>query len=204
MSGYYTRIRDGILGGQTPPGSVLIPANLSVEFQVSRTPIREALMRLEIEGLLEQATRGYVVRRRTPQEVLEICEARIALESLAAQAAATRSTELDFARLLHVHERAAAETDIARLQKLNQQWHVALREAAHNSTVHELMDRLDAQLQVYDSHTTAQPDNLKLIFEEHTRILNAVRSGDAAAARAHMVEHQSRTRDLRISALARS
>ncbi|MGW6080600.1 FCD domain-containing protein, partial [Streptomyces sp. NPDC055186] len=117
---------------------------------------------------------------------------------------ATRRTELDLARLVHVHESAAASTDPAELQELNQQWHRVLREAGHNATIIELMDRLDAQLKVYDSGTTTRPDNLTLILEEHTLILDAIRRGDAAAARQHVVEHQSRTRDLRLAALARS
>lgn len=153
---------------------------------------------------MTRATRGYVVRTRTPQEILEICEARIALESTAAQAAATRRTELDLARLVHVHECAVASADPAELQDLNEQWHRALREAGHNATIIELMDRLDAQLKVYDSGTTTQPENLALIVEEHERILDAVRCGDAAAAGQYVIEHQSRTRDLRIAALARS
>ncbi|MGW5214941.1 GntR family transcriptional regulator [Streptomyces sp. NPDC004051] len=201
---HYARIRQSILDGQAPPGTVLIPTGLSTQFNVSRTPVREALIRLEQEGLVTRATRGYVVRTRTPQEILEICEARIALESSAAQAAATRRTELDLARLVHVHESAAASTDPAELQELNQQWHRVLREAGHNATIIELMDRLDAQLKVYDSGTTTRPDNLTLILEEHTLILDAIRRGDAAAARQHVVEHQSRTRDLRLAALARS
>ncbi|SCF93005.1 FCD domain-containing protein [Streptomyces sp. MnatMP-M27] len=156
---------------------------------------------------MERATRGYVVRTRTPEEILEICEARIALESSAAQAAAVHRTQLDLARVVHVHESTAATTDPADLRELNHQWHVALREAGHNATIAELMGRLDAQLKVYDSHTapaTDLPDNLGLILEEHAGILDAVRHREAEAARERMVTHQSRTRDLRIGALARS
>ncbi|MFF0223594.1 GntR family transcriptional regulator [Streptomyces sp. NPDC004629] len=205
---HYTRIRQSILSGQAGPGTVLIPTTLSAQYNVSRTPVREALIRLEQDGLVEQATRGYVVRTRTPEEILEICEARIALESSAAQAAALRRTELDLARLVHVHESTvAANEDPAELRELNKLWHVALREAGHNATIAGLMDRLDAQLTVYDTHTapaTDLPGNLTMILEEHAAILGAVRRRDAAAARDRMIAHQSRTRDLRISALARS
>ncbi|MGW3954228.1 GntR family transcriptional regulator [Streptomyces sp. NPDC004752] len=204
---HYTRIRQSILSGQAGPGTVLIPTTLSAQYNVSRTPVREALIRLEQDGLVEQATRGYVVRTRTPEEILEICEARIALESSAAQAAALRRTELDLARLVHVHESTVAARDPAELRELNMLWHVALREAGHNASIAELMDRLDAQLRVYDARTapaTDLPDNLSLILEEHAAILDAVRRRDAAAARERMIAHQSRTRDLRISALARS
>ncbi|MFE2036128.1 GntR family transcriptional regulator [Streptomyces scopuliridis] len=204
---HYARIRQGIMEGRTGPGAVLIPSALSAQYNVSRTPVREALIRLEQDGLVEQATRGYVVRTRTPEEILQICEARIALESTMAQAAAVRRTEFDLARLVHIHEATAATTDSIELRALNNEWHVVLRDAGHNRTIAELMERLDAQLKAYDSYTapaTDLPDNLSQILAEHTGILDAVRRRDAAAARDRMVTHQSRTRDLRLGALARS
>ncbi|MFD8281156.1 GntR family transcriptional regulator [Streptomyces solisilvae] len=204
---HYARIRQRIVNGQAGPGTVLIPSALSAEYNVSRTPVREALIRLEQDGLVEQATRGYVVRTRTPEEILQICEARIALESTIVQAAAMRRTELDLARLVHVHESAADTTDPAELRNLNSEWHVMLREAGHNPTIAELMDRLDAQLKTYDAHTSSAtdlPGNLDQILTEHAGILEAVRHGDASAARDRMIAHQSRTRDLRLGALARS
>ncbi|MGW2259723.1 GntR family transcriptional regulator [Streptomyces sp. NPDC001780] len=205
--GHYARIRQGILEGRTGPGTVLIPSALSAQYNVSRTPVREALIRLEQDGLVEQATRGYVVRTRTPEEILQICEARIALEATMAQAAAVRRTELDLARLVHVHEATAATTDPVELRTLNSEWHVVLRDAGHNPTISELMERLDAQLKAYDSYTapaTDLPDNLSQIVAEHAGILDAVSRRDAAAARDRMVAHQSRTRDLRLGAFARS
>jgi len=200
---HYARIHAEIVGGKLPPGTVLIPAALSERFGVSRTPVREALIRLEHEGLVERATRGFLVRRRSPEDVLEICEARIALESSMARAAAARRTVLDLARLTHVHEQAAACTDPDEMRALNNAWHHALREAGHNRTIAELMDRLDAQLAVHDFRTPGLPDEHALIVAEHERILRAVRDGDGDAASAHMVEHQGRTRDSRIAALAR-
>ncbi|MER8000340.1 GntR family transcriptional regulator [Streptomyces sp. NPDC095613] len=205
---HYARIRQGILEGRTGPGTVLIPSALSAQYNVSRTPVREALIRLEQDGLVEQATRGYVVRTRTPEEILQICEARIALEATMAQAAAVRRTELDLARLVHVHEATAATTDPVELRTLNSEWHVVLRDAGHNPPpISELMERLDAQLKAYDSYTapaTDLPDNLSQIVAEHAGILDAVSRRDAAAARDRMVAHQSRTRDLRLGAFARS
>lgn len=203
-AGYHERIRASILGGEWPPGTVLIPAVLSESYGVSRTPIREALIRLEQEGLLEQATRGFVVRRRSAEEILEICEARIALESSMAAAAATRRTTLDLARLSHVHDAAAAETDPGERSRLTHVWHIALRDAAHNATIAGLLDRLDAQLAAHDLHAIApEPVNFQLTQDEHGEILDAIRRGDPEAARAHMVAHQNRTRDLRIAAYAR-
>ncbi|UGQ11565.1 GntR family transcriptional regulator [Yinghuangia sp. ASG 101] len=203
-AGLHERIRASILDGEWPPGTVLIPTVLSERYGVSRTPVREALIRLEQEGLVDQATRGFVVRRRSAEEILEICEARIALESSMAAAAAARRTTLDLARLAHVHDAAATETAPDERGHLNHVWHIALRDAAHNATIAALLDRLDAQLAAHDLHAiTPEPVNFQLTQDEHGAILDAIRRGDPEAARSHMIAHQSRTRDLRIAAYAR-
>lgn len=144
---------------------------------MSRTPVRNALARLEHDGLLDRAARGYTVRQRTPEEVVELFEARIVLELAVAETAAERRSVLDLARLSHLVERAEASDDRGELIELNNSFHVALREAAHNHAILELMARLDAQLAVYDSRVP--PDDREVTLKVH------------------------RSRDLRIAALAR-
>ncbi|NDV08907.1 GntR family transcriptional regulator [Rhodococcus sp. IEGM 248] len=202
-SSTYKQLRERITGGADRPGTMLIPATIGAELGLSRTPVREALQRLEYEGLVVQAPRGYRVRERTPEEVLEICEARIALESAIAYSAATRHTELDLARLSRLFEQAIESPDPSTSLALHNEWHSALRSAAHNQTIAQLMDRLDAQLRVYDAEEAQAASNLQQIETEHREILTAVQSGDAEKARILMIAHQARTRDLRIAAMAR-
>lgn len=194
----YRQLRDRIVGGTYPPGSLLVPANVGEELGVSCTPAREALMRLEAEGLMTKESRGFVVRVRTPEEILDICEARIALEATVARSAAARRTDFDLAKLEHL---LAATTGLSGQQRLDRhaQWHVALRHAAHNTTTLELMYLLDARLRVYDGAVSRGRDNLDLIEEEHTQIFEAIRDRDAERAAKAMEAHQSRTRDLRIA-----
>jgi len=104
-------------------------------------------------------------------------EARIVLELAVAETAAERRSVLDLARLSHLVERAEASDDRGELIELNNSFHVALREAAHNHAILELMARLDAQLAVYDSRVP--PDDREVTLKVH------------------------RSRDLRIAALAR-
>jgi DNA-binding GntR family transcriptional regulator len=182
---------------------MLVPATIGAELGLSRTPVREAMQRLDYEGLVVQAPRGYRVRERSAEEVLEICEARIALESAIAYSAATRHTELDVARLTRLFDQAVESPDPATSLALHNEWHSALRNAAHNHTIAELMDRLDAQLRVYDAKEAQAESNLQQIENEHRDILTAVRAGDAEGARLLMIAHQSRTRDLRIAAMAK-
>ncbi|MFD9669372.1 GntR family transcriptional regulator [Rhodococcus sp. NPDC059968] len=201
-SAAYKQLRERITGGAYHPGTMLVPAAVGAELGLSRTPVREAMQRLDYEGLVVQAPRGYRVRERTAEEVLEICEARIALESAIAFSAATRHTDLDIARLTRLFDQAVETPDPATSLALHNEWHSALRSAAHNQTITELMDRLDAQLRVYDAEEARAESNLQQIETEHRDILAAVQAGDAEQARVLMIAHQSRTRDLRIAAMA--
>jgi DNA-binding GntR family transcriptional regulator len=198
----YKQLRERITGRVYPPGALLIPATVGTDLGVSRTPVREALHRLEYEGLVVQASRGYRVRDRTPEELLEIYDARIALESAVAFAAATRRSEIDLARLSRMFDNAVATEDPDTALTLHRTWHHALREAAHNGTIGDLMDRLDAQMAPFEADQVRAPDNLDRIEHEHREILAAVLSGDAERARTAMIAHQTRTRDLRIAAMA--
>ncbi|NKY54155.1 GntR family transcriptional regulator [Nocardia vermiculata] len=198
----YQQLRERITGRIYPPGTMLLPATVGAELGVSRTPVREALHRLDYEGLVVQAPRGYRVRERTPEELLEICDARIVLESAVAFSAATSRSEIDLARLTRMFDTAVAEPDPEAGLRLHSDWHHALRAAAHNRTVEELMDRLDAQMAVYETDRSQAPENLAQIENEHRDILDAVLAGDAERARTTMIAHQVRTRDIRIAAAA--
>jgi DNA-binding GntR family transcriptional regulator len=142
------------------------------------------------------------VRGRSAEEILEICDARIALDSAAATKAARQASELDLARLEHLLEQAAHAEVPARLE-LDKQFHHALRTAGRNATISNLLDGLEVQLAAYDSTSTVEPDNLALILQEHRAILEAVRDGDGPRAGAAMTAHQARARDLRVATLAR-
>jgi DNA-binding GntR family transcriptional regulator len=146
----YERLRADVLAGRFEPGGVLLETVLARRYGVSRTPVREALGRLDQDGLLRRAARGYQVRSGTPEDVLEIYEARIALDSAAAFGAARRRTDLDLARLRHLHDAAYSSRDPDVIRDLNAQWHVALWRAAHNRTIESLLTSLTAQLRIYD------------------------------------------------------
>src|SRR4051812_47520882 len=86
----YDRIKEAIVEGMFEPGEVLTEAALSELCGVSRTPVREALGRLEQDGLVTRSGRAVAVTVRTPEEILDIYETRIALEATAARMAAVR------------------------------------------------------------------------------------------------------------------
>jgi DNA-binding GntR family transcriptional regulator len=198
----YLLLRQHIIEGQIPPGSTLLETALSAQYGVSRTPVREALGRLAQDGFIERSARGFRVRARSPEEILEIYEARIALESTSAALAATRRTEFDLARLAHMLNTRREETDSAKFGSLNNDWHDALRAAGHNATITGLLDRLDLLLSIYRPRgglggPPSQP------VDDHSAILDAIRDRRPDAAQEAMRAHLSRIRDLRVEVLLR-
>ncbi|GAA0940332.1 GntR family transcriptional regulator [Virgisporangium aurantiacum] len=196
----YARLRAEILDGTFPPGATLLETVLSERYGVSRTPMREALTRLAQDGLLVRSTRGFQVRRYSPEDILEIYEARIALETTGAALAASRRTDFDLVRLTHLVDERRAATDRSTFGKLNNRWHEALRAAAHNATITDLLERLDSLLTLYP-HRTPFPPSADRSAEEHAEILDAIRARDADGAQALMRDHLKHMRDLRIESL---
>jgi DNA-binding GntR family transcriptional regulator len=200
----YELLRRDVLAGLFEPGTTLLETTLAARYGISRTPIREALGRLEQDGLLERASRGYRVCSGTAQDVLDIYEARVALEAAAAAAAAARCTDLDLARLLHIHTVTGERTDPAEIRELNSEWHVALWQASHNRTILALLTRLTAQLRIYDRGPHETAEDLGKARLEHTQVLAAITARDPEAARTHLAGHLARSRELRLAQFAQN
>ncbi|MEO9326419.1 GntR family transcriptional regulator [Gordonia aurantiaca] len=199
----YQVIRQEILSGNPPPGGALQEVALSNRHGVSRAPVRDALLRLEAEGLVERGPRGAVVRVRTPEEIFNIYQVRIALEAEAVESAIRHATELDFARLTLVHENAVAESDPQRARELHRRWHRVLAAASRNDTICEVLDRLTSQLATYETRSLAEADNLSHSHDEHLHIIEAMRERAVDRARELITGHLQRTRDVRVRALLR-
>lgn len=188
----YTTIRERLTQGVYQPSDVLIPGTLSTEFAVSRTPVREALGLLERDGLLRSTSRGFTPWIRSAEEVLEIFEVRGILESAAAAAAAQRRTDTDIVRLRE-SARLAREADTAAdIRRHLNTWHDAVRRAAHNTTISNLLHTLEAHIKVAapwrDTATTStRPIDDRR--DEHEAILTAIIDRDDHAARSLMLAH---------------
>ncbi|ROO85427.1 DNA-binding GntR family transcriptional regulator [Actinocorallia herbida] len=199
---HYWQLRQDILDGAFPRDSPLLETSLSARYGTSRAPIREALGLLEHDGLIERAVRGYRVRSGRPEDVVEIYEARIALEAEAAGAAALRRTDLDLARLARQHDLCRTAPDDATGRAGHFRFHEALWQAAHNVTITSLLERLTTRLRIYDSGPPASYGDPDLLNAEHEQIMAALRARDAETARAEMRGHLQRSLDLRIQSIA--
>src|SRR3954469_10671867 len=134
--GIYERLRLAIVTGQVRPNERLIEVELAQQLEVSRTPIREGLLRLAAEGLVISRRHGWVVREHTRNEIRSIYETRAALEGYCARLAAERATDAELKAIASLHrDNTAGLTVAARrntLVDINEEFHDAIVHAAQN------------------------------------------------------------------------
>jgi DNA-binding GntR family transcriptional regulator len=187
-------IRELIITGELPAGKQLRQRDLAARFQVSQTPIREAMRRLESEGLVVGDThRGFTVVEADIGSTEENFQIRAVLESLGAAMAATKIDEQGIARLaaMNAEMRALAEDD-PRYAELNRDFHFTLYEYAHSPLLLSLMRLLWQAMRggprVLRSHAESA--------RQHEEIIDALRRGDAEAASRLTHEHIMETTHL--------
>lgn len=194
----YQALRAGIIDGRYPAGSPLREIMLAAEIGVSRTPIREALRRLDVEGLVELVPNyGAKVSAWTPQDYDEIFELRALLESHAAQLAATRIAprEIDALDALCDAMDAAAlggQPDrFDRIADLNDQFHKGLLSAAKSRRLCDLLGMLVEMPLVLRTYHRYGEDELRRSLGHHREIVAAMRARDgvwaASVMRAHVL-----------------
>ncbi|MGH2753588.1 MAG: GntR family transcriptional regulator [Actinomycetota bacterium] len=195
----YDRIKAAILGGQLEPGGSLIETKLAEQYGVSRTPVREALSRLEQDGLVERGPRGLTVRERHPEEILDIYETRIVLESNLARVAAERRTSFDLVRMRQRLEAARQKPrDGHEAAITNRSFHQSIWEAGHNAPLFDLLQRVDLHLLRYPATTLFFPGRWEQAHEEHSAILEAIDERDPNRAAESAKKHFTAARDIRL------
>jgi DNA-binding GntR family transcriptional regulator len=204
-----------VLSGELPTGARLRQEALAEEFGVSRTPVREALRKLQASGLVEvRPHRGALVRGLSAREIRDAYEVRAELEGLAAELAALHPHHEDIAALHEAQQefRAAldeavaareggalpAEDVSARWGRANDLFHQTIQHAAGNTVLADTLTHLhrsfprDLSRTVLRESTTLLQENVR----EHEAIIDAIEQRDAAAARALMVKHVRRAGSL--------
>lgn len=197
----YERIKRAILEGTFAPGEPLVEAQLGKWCQVSRTPIREALGRLEQDGLAIRTDRGMMVRARSPEEILDIYEVRIYLEGAAGRMAAERHTRMDIMRLEHELRRneEAPVDDGDALAQTNRDFHRAVWLASHNEALIDLLDRLNLHLLRYPATTLTAPERWDEALQQHRTLIDAIVARDGDLAQQICEHHFTIARDIRLS-----
>ena len=199
----HSRIRDDLVHGRLTAGDRLSEHALSARYGVSRTPVREALVRLEQDGLIVRNGATARLRTRSAEEIDDIYRARAWLEQAIAQDAARRRGDLDLLRLEHAL-RAEAELDPAAatptdLVAANRRFHDALAAAVHNAALSDLQSRLTLQVARLPETTLSAPGRWAAAHREHAEIVERVRLGDGQAAGLVAHRHMDEARDIRLA-----
>jgi DNA-binding GntR family transcriptional regulator len=189
--GIYDRVRADIVHGALRPNQRLVEIELAERLGVSRTPVREALQRLTLEGLVQRRRGGWVVHEHSRDEIRSLYEVRAALDGYAAFLAADRATasELDALEALYPAGDAALALGPDAQVELNERFHDGVIAAADNR---RLMQLSRASRQYYFNHRIARrytAEETRESIEGHRRILAALAQRDGRTAESCAREH---------------
>ena len=201
------KIEEQIATGTLPPGSSLDEATLVEQYGVSRTPVREALIQLAAEGLIEiRPRRGAVVTSIGPTRLSEMFEVMGELEAMCARLAARRMSDAERKVLQAAHEAcedARIKEDSDAYFYCNEQFHSAIYAGSHNAFLIEQASQLQRRLRPYRRLQLRVRDRMGTSFQEHQGVVLAINAGDAEAAaqalRSHVVVQGERFADLMAS-----
>ncbi len=189
----YEFIKSAIFSMKLRPGQPLVDNELAERLQVSRTPIREALRRLETEGLVvHEPHRGWAVYSLTLDDIHQIFDLKEALEGLAARRAAERMNEEDAHELLQVVERmeeASRSGDRDAWMALDVQYHDIIFRVAGNQRLEQIISNLNDQWQRLRIGHLAVEGRIERSSAEHRRIAEAIAAHDGDQAEAMMRQH---------------
>ncbi len=196
----YEVLRRSILDGELPPGHRLRSDVLANELKVSRTPVREALRKLETEGLVDASRSGLVVRQSSEEDLIEIFYLREALEGMAARLAAENATRAEIDELHALFEdmeAVAARGDIALVRKLTGEFHLLVCRASHNKRLIQSLQGLLDHVRQAQSSTLYMPGRPADALKEHRALLRAIAKRDPDLAETLARQHRRKTLDLR-------
>ncbi len=191
-------LREAILTGRYAPGTRLVQDDLAEAFGISRIPLREALRRLEGEGLVViSPNRGAIVRPLVPKDVVDLYDLRLALETLALRRAAERFVDLRASTRTRQTEarRAIAARNMPALFRLDRDFHADLAAASDNPHLIAALERQWSQI-MRVMHAYFQVANYPTdVWHEHEAIADAVAHGQADLAVELLRTHLSESRD---------
>ena len=186
-------IESDIFTGKLLPGTAIDEDTLAERFQVSRTPVREAMLQLLQAGLIEKKPRrpATVAKLDLPR-LIHMFETVSELEALCARFAATRITPREREALIETHERSAevlASGDEAEYARLGRRFHVQVMHATHNSVLIQTTDKLALHTLSYRRFQLRQVGRAESNQADHGRLLEAILAGDGPVAAELMRRH---------------
>lgn len=189
----FETLREAIIKGTLKPGERMMEIQMAEELGVSRTPVREAIRKLELDGFVVMIPRkGAYVAGISMKDIADVFEIRTALEGLAAGLAAERATDEELEhleRLLVKIAECIEANDFKTLIALDTEFHDTLYKACRNERLIKIVSNLMEQIQRFRTTSLASPGRSKFALEEHKKIVEAVSDRNTELARALASEH---------------
>jgi len=195
----YEHLREQLLNGEIAPPEHLIEAKIAKELGTSRTPVREALHSLELEGLIESIPRvGYVVKAISEEEVEEICEIRMAIEGVAVRWAMEKAHKKlveELEKNISIVEERVSKGDVRAFVDMDARFHEIISKFSGSKRLLELAQTLRRHMLRYRIQSIYSVDNVLRAIEGHKGIAQAIRKRDLGevnqAIRHHMEQSKS-------------
>lgn len=189
----FNTLRQAILKGELKPGERLMEIALAERLGVSRTPIREAMRKLELEGLVVMIPRrGAQVANITEKDLNDVLEVRIALENMAIEKACKRMTEEELDKLWRAareFEHTMAEGNLVRLAEADVAFHEIIYQASDNCRLIQVLNNLREQIYRYRVEYLKEEETRNVLVKEHEELYNAVKARDVERAQEISFEH---------------
>jgi len=198
----YEKLFHAIEIGEIGPGERLLEIELAKRFGVSRTPIREAIRKLESEGIIQHLPRvGAVVRQLGQPEIVELYEMRIVLEATAAEMAAQHASYAEIETMIALNDDMAggghSGHDVARI---NRHFHLCIVDAARNQFLKHCYHDLSNTLMLLGKTTLDTAQRVQIVCSQHSDIITALQNRDPAQAAQMMRIHMQTSLSHRLKA----
>lgn len=195
----FETIEESILKGAFEPGDSLVETRICEELGVSRTPVREAIRQLELEGLVESVpNKGSVVVGITDKDVLDIFSIRILIEGLAARWAAKNISKEQLAALkeiIDLQEFYTAKSDMANLEKYDSIFHDMIYDSCNSRQLQLMLSNFHHMIKRARGLSFERENRADMVMVEHRAVYEAIASGNAVKAEKCMNAHIKNARD---------
>ncbi len=189
----FNTLRHAILKGELEPGERLMEIALAQKLGVSRTPIREAIRKLELEGLVVMVPRkGAEVADITEKDLRDVLEVRTALEELSIELAMKNMTKKNFEELEAANETFAKNSegdDLIKIAESDVAFHEIIYMATGNNRLIQMINNLREQMYRYRLEYIKDKSSHERLVAEHNRIIAAMKGGDISGAKAAIKLH---------------
>lgn len=201
----FETLREAIIQGRLEPGERLMEIQLAEEMGVSRTPVREAIRKLELEGFVVMVPRkGAYVAGVSVKDIVDVFEVRAALEALAAGLAAERATDEEIEEMeravLQIYE-VSSGNNLNTLVERDTNFHELIYKASRNQRLVQIVIHLKEQIQRFRTTSLALPGRGRHAVEEHKNIVEAISSRNVELAGNLAREHIETAEQLFLTAM---